>query len=354
MRRYLLVALWPAGLAAIAAAAVIAARRAPVLPAPEAADDLAGKEDGTGPAGTTGQAGRDGARLATVADAGGHVAARGTGASGRIPGTPRWLSDLAAAQPDWMPDWMPDWTPDFIRLGAVSCAGGVLSYGVMTLLGPTVMNHGPGIDEPIVRWTSSHQVKQWAAVMYRLDKIGNTWTTWGAAGAAAVCLGTAWRRQKWLPPAVLGTAIVVDHFVTLALRRRFGRIGPPGSPGGTYPSGGCDRVVLFYGLIAHLLWREFSGTYRGKVWATAAVTALSFNEAYGREYLSKHWFTDIISGLFYGAVLLGPFVAAVRLVAGPPVDAGQDGHGLAAVTAGGASCRVAVPLWERLATCLHA
>ena len=35
----------------------------------------------------------------------------------------------------------------------------------MALLGPTVMKHGPSIDEPIVRWTSSHQVRLWAAVM---------------------------------------------------------------------------------------------------------------------------------------------------------------------------------------------
>jgi membrane-associated phospholipid phosphatase len=206
--------------------------------------------------------------------------------------------------------------PDLIRLGAISCAGGVLSYGVMSLLGPTVLNHGPAIDEPILRWTASHQVNWWAAITERLGKVGNTWTTWGAAGTAAVCLGVSWRRQKWLPPTALGAAILVDHYATLALRHKFGRLGPPGSPGGTYPSGGCDRVVLFYGLIAHLLWREFGGSYRAKVWAIGAVAALSFNEAYSREYLSKHWFTDIITGLFYGAVLLGPFIAAVRLIAG--------------------------------------
>jgi membrane-associated phospholipid phosphatase len=53
------------------------------------------------------------------------------------------------------------------------------------------------------------------------------------------------------------------------------------------------------------------------------VAALSFNEAYSREYLSKHWFTDIVSGTVYGAVLLVPFIAAVRLIAGPAVTPGQ-------------------------------
>jgi membrane-associated phospholipid phosphatase len=211
----------------------------------------------------------------------------------------------------------------------VSGVGGALSYGVMALLGPTVCGRGPEIDVPILHWTDSHRVHWWAAVMKRLGKIGDTWTTWGAAGTAAVCLAATWRERRWLPPVALGGAILVDHYATLALRYRFRRPGPPTSPGGTYPSGGCDRVVLFYGLIADLLWREFSGSPRARVWATGTVAALAFNEAYSREYLSKHWFTDIVSGVFYGAVLLGPFLAAIRLIAGPPaVPAGQRGAAL--------------------------
>ena len=330
MRRYLLVALWPAGIAAIAAAAVIAARRAPASPALAAADDRAGNGDAAEPAAATDSTGRDSVRLAGVTDAGvtdagGHGSAGPASVSARVPAAVRSLSDPAAR---------PDWVPGLVRLGVISCAGGLLSYGVMALLGPTVVNRGPAIDEPIVAWTKNHQVRPWAAVMRRLDKIGNTWTTWGAAGTAAVCLGVSWRKQKWLPPAALGAAILVDHYATLALRHKFGRPGPPGSPGGTYPSGGCDRVVLFYGLIAHMLWQEFSGSYRGKVWAVGTVAALSFNEAYGRQYLSKHWFTDILSGLFYGVVLLGPFMAAVRLIAGPAsVNARQGGPALTAALA---------------------
>ena len=187
----------------------------------------------------------------------------------------------------------------------------------MALLGPPVLNHGPAIDEPILHWTESHQVDRWAALMRPLNKIGDTWTTWGAVGTAAACLAMSRRRQRWLPPAVLGAAILVDHSVLMALHRTFKRLGPPGNPLGTYPSGGTDRVVLFYGLIAYLLWREFSGSRRGKIWAIGAVAALAFNQAYCREYLSQHWFIDIISGLLYGALLLAPFIAAVRLIGGP-------------------------------------
>jgi membrane-associated phospholipid phosphatase len=302
MRRYLLAALWPAGEAAIAAATVRAARRAPRRQgrADRAASGGLGRlpELNAALPGLINRAFRFGSVLTVP-----------VGRSGK--------AGQEARRGFSGPAGLPDWVPDLIRLGAVTGAGGLMAYEVMRLIGPAVVNHGPKIDEAVVRWTDSHQVNKWAAVMERLGKVGNTWTTWGAAGTAAVCLAGSWRERKWLPPAALGTALLVDHYVTIAIRRKFGRPGPPDSPGGTYPSGGCDRVVLFYGLIAYLLWREHSGSQRGKICAIGTVAALSFNEAYSREYLSKHWLTDIVTGLLYGALLLAPSVAAVRLIAGP-------------------------------------
>jgi hypothetical protein len=281
MRRYLLVALWPAGLAAIAAASVIAARREPATRR-GAADPSLGLAAAKLPEAV--------ARLTRAGALGGP---RGS----------------AVARGDWV--------PGLIRLGAIGGAGGLASYRIMASFAPPVVNHGLAIDEPIFRWTESHQVDWWAAIMERLNRVGNVWTTWGAVGGAAACLGVSWRRQRWLPPAALGLAVVVDHYATSRLHRTIARPGPPTNPLGTYPAGGADRVVLFAGLIAYLLWREFSGSRRGKIWAIGSVTALAYNQAYAREYLSEHWFIDIICGLVYGGLLLGPFIAAVRLIAGP-------------------------------------
>jgi hypothetical protein len=387
MRRYLLVALWPAGLAAITAATVVAARRA--SPAAAAAAGRAGtqparaageRSDGStmssAPAdsehmhrdGQPGQAarGRTGARAARsdlvsllrqpardripdtllrrlAAHAGGTIppALRQTSgpaddalsaARRRPPGQAGGAVPAALRRARRGDDGQPDWVSDLIKLGACSAASGALSYAVMALLGPSVMKYGPAIDEPVFRWTNDNQVDWWAAILWRLNKIGNTWTTWGAAGTAGVCLGVSWRRKRWLPPAALAAAIVVDHYATLALRYTFNRLGPPTSPLGTYPAGGTDRIILFYGLIAHLLWREFSGSPRGKACGIGAVAALAFNQAYCREYLSRHWFTDIISGLLYGVVLLLPFMAATRLIAGP-VDVATDRERLVLRTA---------------------
>ncbi len=299
MRRYLLAALWPAGMAAIGAATVVAARRAAAGSSPPAQPTTA---DGPGnqATGTAAGFGTAGAR-----DAGSVL---GSPVGARVLQGYRKVAGPEGGLP-----------ADLARLAAMSAVSGVVSYGVMTLLGPTVINNGPAIDEPMYRWVNRHQVRVWAAVMERANKIGNTWTTWGAAYTAAACLAVSYPRKKWLPPTALGAAIVVDHYATLALRRTFGRPGPPGSPGGTYPSGGTDRVILFYGMIAHMLWREFSGTPQGRVYALGSMAALAFNQAYAREYCSKHWFTDIITGLLYGGILLAPFMAAVRWIAGPPV-----------------------------------
>jgi membrane-associated phospholipid phosphatase len=308
MRRYLLVALWPAGMAAIAAAAAVAARRAPASPIQPVAKNKA--EPVLPAAGTEGF----GAPPAFGPHNGVKPAdpiANGVGALD--PGSLDWLADSEPGLPEWL--------PDLVKLGAISVAGGIMSYRLMELIGRPVIEHGPKIDYPIERWTRSHQVAFWATIVERLNKIGNTWTIWGGAGTAAACLATSWRRQKWLPPSVLAAAVLVDKYATLALRRRFRRAGPPGSPGGTYPAGGPDRIVLFSGLIANLLWREFSGSQRGKALALGLVGGLAFNQAYCREYLSKHWFTDIICGLLYGVVLYAPFAFAIRLIAGPPTPA---------------------------------
>jgi membrane-associated phospholipid phosphatase len=194
--------------------------------------------------------------------------------------------------------------------------GALVVYGVTCLIGTLAVHAGPSLDKPVYTWMSGHRVHAWTQVMSRLTKIGNTWTTWGAAAAATVCLSAFYRRNKWLPPVVFAAAIVIDHYMTQAVRHTFHRLGPPDSPLGTFPSGGCDRIILFYGLIAYLIWREVGHTKPAAVWSAGAVAALAFNEAYSRQYLTLHWTTDILSGLIYGTLILIVFIATIRLVLG--------------------------------------
>jgi membrane-associated phospholipid phosphatase len=195
--------------------------------------------------------------------------------------------------------------------------GAIAVYGITCLLGVLVVHAGPHIDKPLYTWMTHHQVHYWKGVMNRLTKVGNTWTTWGAAVACAVILAAFYRRNKWLPPVALAAAIVIDHYLTLALRHTFHRLGPPNSPHGTFPSGGCDRIIVFYGLIAYLAWRELGGSKRAAIWSGAVVAALGFSEAYSRVYLTLHWFTDAFSGIIYGCLILTVFIATIHLVFGP-------------------------------------
>ncbi len=339
MRRYLLAALWPAGMAAIGAVTVIAARRAAAAERETAAPGRVPDNGFTGSAPAAANGSAPPGPAGTPPPAPGPVLSAGraadTAAASQVlqspavrpvPGGPAGLQVapgqmLSAAHPGGESGL----AADLARLAAMSAASGILSYGVMALIGPAVIGNGPAIDQPMYDWVNRHQVRVWAAIMERANKIGNTWTTWGAAYTGAACLAVSYPRKKWLPPAVLGSAILVDHYATIALRYTFGRLGPPGSPGGTYPSGGTDRVVLFYGALAHMLWRQFSGTARGRVYALGIMSALAFNQAYAREYCSKHWFSDIIAGLLYGSLLLVPYMAAVRWIAGPPAIPARPG-----------------------------
>ena len=211
-----------------------------------------------------------------------------------------------------------------IGLLLILAVGTVIVFVLMAPLGMLVVHWGPHIDKPVYTWTVQHRVHFWKWVMYRLTKVGDAWTTWGAAVTAAICLAAFYRKNKWLPPVALGAAIIVDHYLTAALRRAFQRIGPPGRPHGVFPSGACTDIILFYGLIAYLIWREASGSKRAAIWMCGVLAALGFSEAYSREYLTLHWFTDIISGLIYGALMLAAFVITIRLVDGPARQAGSE------------------------------
>jgi membrane-associated phospholipid phosphatase len=153
--------------------------------------------------------------------------------------------------------------------------------------------------------------------MSSATKTGDSWSTRMAVAAAAVCLAVTWRRYKWLPAFAFIVLTVLQRYLTHAIHLVAHRVGPPGFPHGVFPSGGSERTVVFFGLIAYFLWREFSGRRVTAIWAVAAVAALAFDEGYSRFYLGMHWTTDVLSGWFYGILLLALFVLATRVIMGP-------------------------------------
>ena len=293
MFKIVAVLVWPLGIALIAVTAAVLARRGGAPTGRRAA--LNGSRHDTAP-------GRHGARPAAHGSGspahGGRAAAHGGRAAAR-----------RAA--------LPGGTAGLVRLAVAVAAGAIVAWGLTVLLGLLVVHAGPAIDKPFQHWMAGHRLHLWASVMKRATKEADTWTSWGAAATAAVCLAVSWRANRWLPPVVLGSLIIVDKYVVIAIHHVIHRAGPPTSPLGTFPSGGASRAVVFYGLIAYLLWREFSGTRRAAIWYGAAVAALAFNEGYSRAYLTLHWLTDVLSGWIFGCLLLAAYIAAVRFVIGP-------------------------------------
>jgi undecaprenyl-diphosphatase len=195
--------------------------------------------------------------------------------------------------------------------------GAAVVFGIMALLGQLVLHGGPSIDKPIYHWVVTHRIHHWKRVMVSATKTGNAWSTRMAAASAAVCLAVTWRRYKWLPAFAFILLTVLQRYVTHFIHLVAHRVGPPGFLHGTFPSGGSERSVVFFGLIAYFLWREFSGRRATAIWAGAAVAVLAFNEGYSRAYLGMHWTTDVLSGWFYGILLLALFILATRVVMGP-------------------------------------
>jgi membrane-associated phospholipid phosphatase len=203
----------------------------------------------------------------------------------------------------------------------VMATGLAVAYGVMLAAGLAAVHGGPSIDHPVFRFLAAHHREHlWKSLMSETTQFGYKWTTWGAAAAAGTCLAFLWKEHRWVPPVALGSLIVVDHFFIRVITDTFHRVPPPGS-GGTFPSGGCDRVVVFYGLVAYFLWRAISGRRGAAIWAAAVVAVLGFNESYSRTYLGLHWLTDTLSGLLCGSLELAAFILAIRALLGPATAA---------------------------------
>ena len=120
--------------------------------------------------------------------------------------------------------------------------GAAVILGIMALLGQLVLHGGPTIDKPIYHWVVTHRIHHWKRVMASLTKTGNAWSTRMAAASAAVCLAVTWRRFKWLPAFAFILLTVLQRYVTHAIHLAAHRVGPPGFPHGTFPSGGSERT----------------------------------------------------------------------------------------------------------------
>jgi hypothetical protein len=209
------------------------------------------------------------------------------------------------------------------RFGAVGgtflvlLAGWAVTVVVGLALGFLAKTIQSPVDEPIFRWVHSRVSGSgtFTTLNGKLTLIGDMSTVELVVLVAGIVLAFAYRRRWWLPVGSLLVALYGEKYLQKFLAKVVDRGHPPTTLG-TYPSGGVGRILAVYGVVMILViivQPTLSRAWRAGLW-TGVVTG-AVVEAYTRVYLSKHWFTDALFGLTFGAMLLLTYTAAVTAAA---------------------------------------
>lgn len=197
----------------------------------------------------------------------------------------------------------------------VALSGFAVTLIIMYFLGKFAHALEPSVDVPVFNWFQERQiVGSWHSVWETLTKMGNRAQTQRIVVVGALVLAVAWRRRGfWIPLFALPVGYLFEKFGQMLVSRLVDRGHPPTTLG-TWPSGGCARLMIVYGLVIFfvLSWRNVSR--RGWVAGWSLLALLVTIESYSRTYLLKHWFTDVVGGVIYGALLLAFMIAAVKVL----------------------------------------
>lgn len=171
------------------------------------------------------------------------------------------------------------------------------------------------LDRPAFTYFEGHHVGWLSGASRLLTQMGNGLPTRMIALLAAIAFAVLWRRARWwAPPVALVVGFAMERFGAELLRLVVHRGHPPTTLG-TWPSGGCARLILVYGLVVFLYqrWRG-RGVGREAAWAWAGLAVLAAVEAFTRVYLLKHWLTDAAGGLVFGTLLLVTMMGTFALL----------------------------------------
>lgn len=175
---------------------------------------------------------------------------------------------------------------------------------------------GP-VDEPAFRWFAHRQLADWTHVWRTLTKIGSPPVTQTVTGVAAIAFAVIWavRRRPWAFPLVaLPLGYCLEKYTQIILQTVVHRGHPP-TTHGTYPSGGCGRVLVIYGMVIFLTVASF-WPHRQRAWILGwgLLGCLISIQAYARIYNLEHWLTDVIGGIVFGLVLLAVMLSCLRVL----------------------------------------
>jgi hypothetical protein len=204
--------------------------------------------------------------------------------------------------------------------GVIYFAGAGVILAIMWPLGRLAHVLEPGIDVPTFDWFRARQIDgAWSTVWLHLTNIGKPRITQGVAAVAAVGFAVLWGvrgRRWWVPLIGFPLAYFMVKYCQILLQDVVDRGHPPPHPGqnhgppvitlGTYPSGGCARVIVIYGLVIFCALYLTRLRESRKAWIAAmTLTAVLLTvQAYARIYNLEHWVTDVIGGTLMGTLML--------------------------------------------------
>ncbi|GAB3858911.1 hypothetical protein GCM10028801_19510 [Nocardioides maradonensis] len=173
------------------------------------------------------------------------------------------------------------------------------------------------VDEPAFRWFDERRLGWWSHIWLRLTQIGSPTITQEVTAVAAVGFAVVWavqRRSWWFPLLALPLGYCLEKYTQILLQTVVHRGHPPTTLG-TFPSGGCGRVLVIYGMVVFLtvswLW-----PHSRRMWVAgwSLVACLVSIQAYARIYNLEHWLTDVLGGILFGTVLLVVMSSCLRIL----------------------------------------
>jgi hypothetical protein len=183
------------------------------------------------------------------------------------------------------------------------------------------------IDAPILRYTQHHLVPTgtWHHINEAVTAVGGRLQIKVVVVVASVVFGVLWaRRGWWIPGLVLVTSYIAVKLGQVVLADVADRPPVPLPGFEKFPSGGCARIIVTYGLVVYfalLTWPAISRRWR--VAGFTAVAVLAFLEGFTRVVLVRHWGMDVVGGCIFGTLMLLAFIAATSCFA-PGASAARE------------------------------
>lgn len=241
--------------------------------------------------------------------------------------TPGWLLDLSQRAQGVV-------SVSSAELGRVVTAVITLLAGsgaiivVLWSLGWPVKIFESRVDHPIFGWFQDRQDAGWSSIWRVLTNIGALNLTQATTVVAAIGLAVLYaKRRWWVPLVIMPVAYVLEKTLQDLLLLVVDRGHPPTTLG-SYPSGGCARVIVIYGLIVFFLLRRFDAGPRVVALGVSVVAFAETLQAYARLYNLEHWFTDVVAGVVFGVLLISTCIAAALVLdrRGPDLPAPLASH----------------------------